>query len=291
MHKYLESIGFRKIKTRNEMNRLISHTVLHYDQKNVFQDDDGRIIGEFTRDYAPDMGMCVCGEFDTEGSFHPDYSFPYLRGDSVTSCEEVNLERHAEKQSFAGAVDDPRVGVTMIFYLINMGEIICKYKIPSPDDLFHAVKITGLAKEGKILLPAIRNEWWEKEEKKNLKEHLRLVSAAKDGDEDAIEDLTLEDMNAYSMLQQRIENEDILSIVDSNFMPFGIECDQYSIVGTLQDVQKVKNDLSEEEIWKMEVSVCDMVMDVCINSETLEGEPAVGRRFKGQVWLQGEVCL
>lgn len=291
MHKYLESIGFRKIKTRNEMNRLISHTVLHYDQKNVFQDDDGRIIGEFTRDYAPDMGMCVCGEFDTEGNFHPDYSFPYLRGDSVTSCEEVNLERHAEKQSFAGAVDDPRVGVTMIFYLINMGEIICKYKIPSPDDLFHAVKITGLAKEGKILLPAIRNEWWEKEEKKNLKEHLRLVSAAKDGDEDAIEDLTLEDMNAYSMLQQRIENEDILSIVDSNFMPFGIECDQYSIVGTLQDVQKVKNDLSEEEIWKMEVSVCDMVMDVCINSETLEGEPAVGRRFKGQVWLQGEVCL
>lgn len=291
MHKYLESIGFRKIKTRNEMNRLISHTVLHYDQKNVFQDDDGRIIGEFTRDYAPDMGMCVCGEFDTEGNFHPDYSFPYLRGDSVTSCEEVNLERHAEKQSFAGAVDDPRVGVTMIFYLINMGEIICKYKIPSPDDLFHAVKITGLAKEGKILLPAIRNEWWEKEEKKNLKEHLKLVSAAKDGDEDAIEDLTLEDMNAYSMLQQRIENEDILSIVDSNFMPFGIECDQYSIVGTLQDVQKVKNDLSEEEIWKMEVSVCDMVMDVCINSETLEGEPAVGRRFKGQVWLQGEVCL
>ncbi|MDO4804635.1 MAG: DUF3881 family protein [Lachnospiraceae bacterium] len=291
MHKYLESIGFRRIKKRSEMDHLISNTVLHHDQKNVFRDEDGRIIGEFSRDYAPDMGMCVCGEFDGDGNFHPDYSFPYLRGNAITSCEDVTLERHADKHSFAGAVDDPRVGVTIIFYLINMGEIMCRTGMPGPDDFFHAVKITGLAREGKILLPAIKNEWWEKEERENLKEHIRLVTAAKDGDEDAIEDLTMEDMDAYTLLQQRIENEDIFSIVDSNFMPYGIECDQYAIVGTIQDVQKVKNDMSDEEVWKMEVLVCDMIFDVCINSKTLIGEPAVGRRFKGQVWLQGEVCL
>ena len=62
------------------MDRLVSQTVLHFDRRNLFRDDNGRMIGEFSRDYAPDMGMTVCGEFDENGDFHPDYSFPYLRG-------------------------------------------------------------------------------------------------------------------------------------------------------------------------------------------------------------------
>ena len=86
-----------------------------------------------------------------------------------------------------------------------------------------------------------------------------------------------------------MEKEDILSIVETNFMPYGIECDQYTIVGTIMDVQKLKNDMSEEEVWKMELSVCNMSIDVCINAESLIGEPAVGRRFRGQIWLQGTV--
>ena len=64
MHTYLESVGFRKIRSRREMDRLVSQTVLHFDRKNLFRDDNGRMIGEFSRDYAPDIGMTVCGEFD-----------------------------------------------------------------------------------------------------------------------------------------------------------------------------------------------------------------------------------
>ena len=248
------------------MDRLVSQTVLHFDRRNLFRDDNGRMIGEFSRDYAPDMGMTVCGEFDENGDFHPDYSFPYLRGNHITSFDDVNLERHADKQSFAGAVDDPRVGITIIFYVINMGQILCKCGLVSPDDKFEGVKITGLAREGKIILPAIKNEWWDKQVTKSLKDHIK-----------------------HSMLQRRVEKEDILSIVETNFMPYGIECDQYTIVGTIMDVQKLKNDMSEEEVWKMELSVCNMSIDVCINAESLIGEPSVGRRFRGQIWLQGTV--
>jgi hypothetical protein len=32
-----------------------------------------------------------------------------------------------------------------------------------------------------------------------------------------------------------------------------------------------------------------MIMEVCINKNKLMGEPEVGRRFKGNVWLQGFV--
>jgi hypothetical protein len=34
-----------------------------------------------------------------------------------------------------------------------------------------------------------------------------------------------------------------------------------------------------------------MEFDLTINEKDLLGEPEVGRRFKGNVWMQGTVCL
>lgn len=39
----------------------------------------------------------------------------------------------------------------------------------------------------------------------------------------------------------------------------------------------------------MELICNDIHLDVCVNQESLFGEPEVGRRFKGIVWLQGNV--
>ena len=39
----------------------------------------------------------------------------------------------------------------------------------------------------------------------------------------------------------------------------------------------------------MTIECNDLLMDVCINKEDLYGEPEVGRRFKGVIWLQGMI--
>ena len=70
MHTYLESVGFKNIRSRREMDKLVSNTVLHFDEKHLFEDEDGRLMGEFSREYAPDMGVTVCGEFDERGDLH-----------------------------------------------------------------------------------------------------------------------------------------------------------------------------------------------------------------------------
>ena len=44
------------------------------------------------------------------------------------------------------------------------------------------------------------------------------MAAAKNGDEEAMESLTIEDMDTYSMISKRVENEDVYSIVDSYFI-------------------------------------------------------------------------
>ena len=39
----------------------------------------------------------------------------------------------------------------------------------------------------------------------------------------------------------------------------------------------------------MTLNCNDMIFDMCINQDDLYGEPAVGRRFKGIIWMQGYI--
>lgn len=68
----------------------------------------------------------------------------------------------------------------------------------------------------------------------------QLIEAARRGDEDAIESLTLEDMDTYTTISRRIQKEDVFSLVDTYFMPYGVECDQYSVLGEITECHIVK---------------------------------------------------
>ena len=114
-----------------------------------------------------------------------------------------------------------------------------------------------------------------------------LLSAAKEGDEEAIENLTMEDIDLYSMLSRRITNEDLLSIVDTSMMPYGIESDQYAVIGEIFDINHAKNMITGENMMILSVNSKDILYDICINEKDLVGEPQVGRRFKGKIWMQG----
>ena len=72
-------------------------------------------------------------------------------------------------------------------------------------------------------------------------------------------------------------------------MPYGIECDQYAILGEITDCDLEQNSLTGEDVYIMEIMCNDIPFSVCINKKDLLGEPAIGRRFKGIVWLQGSV--
>ena len=101
--------------------------------------------------------------------------------------------------------------------------------------------------------------------------------------------LTLDDMDTYTTISRKIQKEDVFSLVDTYFMPYGVECDQYSILGEIVEYHQELNRMTKEEIVFMTIECNELTFDVCINKEDLFGEPAVGRRFKGTVWLQGYI--
>ena len=289
MHKYLRAVGFSKITKRSEMKEIILDVIRNYDEKTAVEGHPDGVFVEFSKNYGCDCGITVCGEYDENNKFHVEYYFPFFRGTGITTQELVTLERHADKYSYAGACDDLRLGITLIFFIQNVAEVMQALYKKTVFVGNQPLTISGLAKEGKILFPVEKDVEDVRVEREFSKNRNHLMAAARDGDEEAMESLTMEDMDTYSMISQRIATDDILTIVDSYFMPHGIECDQYNILGEIVEVTPFKNILTGEDIIQMTVECNDVIFDVCINQADLLGEPLVGRRFKGTVWLQGQM--
>lgn len=287
MHKYLRAIGFSEYSDRKKLKELLTDIVLNSTSRAYTTNLEDIMLGEFCKDFAENMGIAVCGEFDDTDKFIYDYYYPYLKGTGITSEEDVSVERHASKESYAGVCDDIKVGVSLIFYLQNMIPYVkaqaCK-QLPIKGT---TLTLSALSLQGTVMMPIKKDENQKKQIKKESKNRTNLIAAARQGDEDAIETLTLEDMDIYSTISKKIQNEDVFSLVDTYFMPYGVECDQYSILGEIQDCHLVKNNLTGENIYQMTVYCNELTFDVCINSEDLYGEPMPGRRFKGTIWLQG----
>ncbi len=245
------------------------------------------LIAEFDKDFAENIGIAVCGEFDDEDKFTYDYYYPYLRGTVVSSSEDVSIERHAAQQSYAGICDDIKVGVSLIFYLQNMVSYVKAQSSGFLPMKGTTLSLSALSTQGTIMMPLKKTERDLIQNKRSLMMRSRLLDAARKGDEEAIENLTLDDMDTYTAISKRILKEDVFSLVDTYFMPYGIECDHYSILAEIMDCNLVKNRLTGEEIYIMTVNCNDLIFDVCINKEDLYGEPSVGRRFKGSIWMQG----
>ena len=53
---------------------------------------------------------------------------------------------------------------------------------------------------------------------------MMLLNAARNGDKEAIESLTMEEMDIYSKVNMRIATEDIFTLVDTYLMPYGLDC-------------------------------------------------------------------
>lgn len=290
MHKFLRAVGFSNLK-KKDLEIITEEIKEHPDLMKVTRDSEGNEFAELSKMYGSNMGITIRGSYDADDNFCMDYYFPFAFADELSTNEQIDIEKHAEKESYAGICDEMRLGVTLIFYLQNAADFLSEHRHNIHVKGLHGVLLSGLSVDGKIILP-IQQKVLEKQAANHKQEKRnRLIAEAREGNEEAIECLTLEDMNTYNSISRRIRKEDVFSIVSSSFMPYGIESDHYCIVGEILEVEEIKNSLTNEKIYSMKIECNDIIFNVVINKEDLLGEPAVGRRFKGSIWMQGTVCI
>ena len=149
------------------------------------------------------------------------------------------------------------------------------------------VCLSALCTQGKILLPILKRPEAARLAKKKEQGRQKLIEAAREGSQEAIDSLTIDDMNLSNKVGKLLNSCDIYTMVESSIMPCGMECDRYTIIGEIMNVVPLVNEISKEPLCQMDVMCNNISIRVLVNRAGLMGEPMVGRRFKGDIWLQG----
>ena len=287
MHRFLRSVGYSTVEHQEQVEEILRLIVKDTKDRQFIRKDSGIIFAEYRGMVSESVGVRVCGEEDRNGKFHVTHYFPFCKNELGRDEEFVAFDRKVSGDGYTGMCDDDAVGATIIFYVNNVVDYLFKHKGENGiDDV--TVSFSALSTKGNIILPTLVRENTEKETRKNSNKE-KLIEEAKNGDEKAIVSLSMEDIDKYAIINERVKKEDILSIVETSLVPLGSESDLYIMVGQIRDVRLEKNSYTDEEVYVMLIDMNSILINVAINKKDLYGEPEVGRRFRGNVWLQGKV--
>ena len=289
MHKYLKAIGFTELKKKQGIREILKQTADEFDLQRAVSLDETSEFCELKKQFGDNVGFSVYLEMDQDKIFEREYYVPYFEGSGITTYADVLVERRIEKEMYVGICEDVKVGASIIFHIQNAIEYMKEKQLGGLAKKTTSVTLSGLGSSGMILFPISKDEHLEKTRKEEERNRMMLLSAARNGDQEAMESLTLDDIDTYSKVSKRLITEDIFTIVETYFMPYGVECDEYSILGEIIDLRKTQNKVTQETLYIMTLDVNELQFDVCIPEKEVMGVPEVGRRFKGNIWLQGKI--
>ena len=290
MHTFIKSIGFSKLESLVEIDSLINQVVEQADSNKIAIRPNGSKFIEYTKEFGENFGIVVRGEEDEKGEFHVGHFSPFLKSTVKGMAEnEIFINKKVDSDAYTGMCDDNRLGVSLIFYLQNIIEYIkhdynIQHKLENRE-----IKLAALAQSGKIILPTQKRIYSHIASKIDKVVTNQLMDDAKNGDMEALDYLTYNDMDKNAVLNERIRHEDLFSIVETCFIPYGSESDLYTILGNIVSSRQISNKSTGEKIWILRLICNDVEFEVAINTNDLLGMPMPGMRFKGVVWLQGEV--
>ena len=285
MIRFLSAIGMSQYCEPQKLEELIRTQLADPDceLRTYLRKDSGCLQFELMKNMGP-FGLNIIGlkvNKETVTGFFP--MVRELRGDRYRECE-IKEERPGcfymnglEEVSGEGV----KMLLTSGFGLFDHGELRARQE--------WRYSRYGLSVAGKILLGVERDE--EELEAMDEEEMWRrdLLNRALQGDEDAIEEAEDFAESTEEEIRDRLRFEDIYTILDGFFMQRG-SLNQYSMLGEIQYVDKMMNPKTEEWVYRLQVKILGTSLGVYINPKDLVGQPAKGRRFQGEILLQGMAC-
>lgn len=288
MHTYFSCAGFSKYIVRSEVKNILDR--LQEDNIkniNISRNEEDELIWEVYAKISESIRICIDGYIDEKnGDLVRERYFPCLFSRDISSMAESKVYRLVDYEHYSVIVDDSRLGISIIYRMVNNLEYISRKNKKLPTKVL-VNYISAWAKSAKIILPLFKTFEQAEFEKIESMNRFTRIDAAKNGDELAMEVLSEEDMMLYDMATRRLEYEDIYSIVETCIVPNGVECEIYSIVGDIVNFRMEENIYTKEKIYIFTVNCKDIVFDMAVAEKKLEGDPKIGRRIKADIWMQG----
>ena len=125
MHKFLRAIGFSHITKEQSQRYFFADIISAPTVQKATLDSEGNEFAELSKEYGDFFGISVRGVYNEDDTFEMEYYYPYLCGKNISTIEPAEVEKHAEKESYAGICDEVRIGVTLIFLSSECGGLSC----------------------------------------------------------------------------------------------------------------------------------------------------------------------
>lgn len=282
---YISALGFSSYNTKEKAEKLVTEIIEAPNTRYISNYKTDEIKVEYYKEYGNEFGLIVRGALSSSEELTVYSLIPYAIGGSITDTHEIDVVKGEKKDIYNAYCEESRSGTPVSFFLQN---VIDYLEIEDQEDVYiEGVRLVAFSVEGTIILPIEKDETdliLEEEEDVFREE---LLEKARKGDEEALQILEDEALESSEILQERLKDEDLLSILEGFFVPLGEHEDIYSLLGTIEEVTETTNRMTEERIYILGIKCMSLFLDVYINAADIIGVPSVGMRFKGTSWVHG----
>ena len=302
LHTYLSAVGYGIMTRQRQVDDLLDGIVIDAVAKNRIKIDennplpDGQYEAEVRKNLLTDSFGDAVGNIVIRGLYNPairvfsrQFYYPEITGGIFNDIEtDVELERERDRDVYLVHCDSIGNELEPIFFLSNSFDFV-KENGRVEKLRNRIVNLAGLSVAGEIILPINKTDEQKSRQNLDFKKRLRLVKEVRGGNENAASQLSLIDYSAIESICRRVQDTDLYSVVDTSFVPSGMECDTYKIIGNILNYELINCKTTGEKVYYLELDCNNERINVAINAGSLQGMPAKGFRFVGRVWLQGRI--
>lgn len=288
MEKKLSAIGFSDINSKKKLNKILQDVINTPNLKYIIGKDNQDIFIEYIKYFGNGIGIAVRGSVDRNDKVIVNSWAPYVETSNMTEITEVDIDINDERE-YVAVCEEEQTGNEIEFYLQNVVDFL---NIEDDDDASIAgAYMVGLALEGTIILPIKKDSMYRVLDAEQNKFYRTLMKLMRQGDNRAEQILQLQQIEMTETLAERLDKEDLFSVIESYFSYDDKQELTYNILGVINKIEKIQNKLTDETMYKFNISSMGIGIDICINENKLIGFPTVGMRFKGKCWIQGKLVF
>lgn len=289
MMEYLSAIGLREYKDETKLQQLITDIVSSPTNKylsKVKGKDTIRV--EYEKRFNDKMGLIVRGTLE-EKELIINFFMPFALSEPSIDMLEADVEQSIDQPHYHVFGEDLKTGTQIDFTLQNVMDFLDVEKDENAS--VEGARLMGLSIDGKIILNVDKDLIETELEDEDEEWRRELLRKARQGDLEAQELLEIEAEEIEDLIEERLRDEDIFSILEGFFMPMDTDDGMYSVLGTIEEVESYTNELTDEVIYNLTVNAIGISFEVCINEEDLMGIPIKGMRFLGSCLMQGKLLF
>ncbi len=268
----------------NFIDRFIKEIVVERETIKEWSSSSYNKIVDIKRAYTESICLLVRAVIKEEKVLDVRLFMPVALKGAFIKSENVDVSYSSENISAFAFTESEGGGIPVNFLLSNAEDY--------EDAIIHKSKVRGVylsafSNEGMIVLPIEDDVFFDESGEENAKTvSNHFMESAGMRDISMSEEEYYEEM---SFIRDLLKTEDVLSVLEVYLFPVENIDAMYSLLGIIEDVKKETIRDSDGFIYCLRLRTMGLKLDLLINEKDLLGEPKVGMRFKGNVWLQGRI--